>query len=305
MTAAKEAGDLNTKEWQGKYHSKVLERGFNAKKEPMQQADFELCMDFWLREWAGMMDAKTRGNILAGVQGTLHVMNTGLVREMVSGSTDCSPLDVLAGRWILVNTPASSLGAAGLLISTGWKQLMELAILERQADESSPFITIWCDEAHGVVTNYDSSFIAQCRSHRGCLVYLTQSVSSFYAAMKGDAGKHQADALLANFSHTIIHASDPVTAKWAAAKLGRRKQILFSGGSSQQHDATPFDNMFGAANFHGNFSEHMDSVLEDQEFMVARTGGPSNGYIADAIVIKSGEPFANGKSFQRIAFSQR
>ena len=251
-----------------------------------------------------MMDSKTRGNILAGVQGTLHTMNTGIVKEMVSSETNCSPADVLKGKWILVNFPPSAWGAAGLLISVGWKQLMELAILERQAEEDSPFVTIWCDEAHQFVTNYDSSFIAQSRSHKGCLVYLTQSVSSFYAAMKGEAGKHQADALLANFSHTIVHACDPVTAKWASAKLGRRKEILY-GGSSPAREFSPWDEMFGRSMTSGSFSEHYEQALQDQEFMVGRTGGPANNFTADAIVVKSGEPFADGKNYKRRQFKQR
>jgi hypothetical protein len=182
---------------------------------------------------------------------------------------------------------------------------MELAILERHADEKSPFVTIWCDEAHQFVTNFDSSFIAQCRSHRGCLVYLTQSVSSFYAAMKGDAGRHQSDSLLANFSHVVVHASDPVTAKWASAKLGRRKEILYSGGSSPSAESTAWDGIFGNNQASASFSEHYETVLQDQAFMVGRTGGPANNYLADAVVIKSGETFADGNSYQRITFSQR
>lgn len=302
MTAATTPAELQSPEWQAKYHSKVLEKGFSASKSTMEAHDYELCLDFWIKEWAGMMDAKTRGNILAGVQGTLHVMNTGIVRQMCSGATTCSPADVLAGKWILVNFAPSAWGAAGLLISTGWKQLMELAVLERHATHDDPFVTIWCDEAHQFVTNYDSSFISQCRSHRGCLVYLTQSVSSFYAAMKGEAGKHQADALLANFSHVIVHASDPVTAKWASAKLGRRKEMLHSG--STQDGADVWDQLMGKSRRSNSFSEHYEQVLQDQEFMVARTGGPANGYLADAIVLKSGESFSDGKNFQRVTFSQ-
>ena len=57
--------------------------------------------------------------------------------------------------------------------------------------------------------------------------------------MKGEKGRHQADALLANFSHVIVHASDPVTAKWASSKLGRRKEILYSGSSSPGRIARP------------------------------------------------------------------
>jgi hypothetical protein len=77
------------------------------------------------------------------------------------------------------------------------------------------------------------------------LAYLSQSVSSFYAAMKGEAGKHQANALLANFSTVILHASDPVTAQWASEKLGKRKEILYGGSSSPASDSTPYDLVFG------------------------------------------------------------
>ena len=211
--AATNAEELNKPEWRAKYHNKVLERGFNAKKSPLEAADFQVAMDFWLSEWPVLMDAKTRGNILAGIQGTLYTMNTGIVREMVCGETNVSPADILMGKWLLVNFPPSVWGQSGLLISAGAKQLVEQAILERKADDDSPFVTIFCDEAHAVTTAFDSPFIAQCRSHKGCLVYLTQSVSSFYSAMKGDAGKHQADALLANFSTVIAHSCDPVSAK--------------------------------------------------------------------------------------------
>jgi hypothetical protein len=46
-------------------------------------------------------------------------------------------------------------------------------------------------------------------------------------------------------------------------------------------------------------------VLQDQQFMIGRTGGPENSYVADAVVVKSGEPFASGMNYLRVAFSQR
>ena len=271
----------------------------------MEAADFELCLDFWLSEWAVLMDTKTRGNILAGVQGTLFTMNTGIVKEMVCGETNCSPTDILGGKWLVCNFAPSSFGQAGLLISTGWKQLVELAILERKATDDSPFVTIWCDEAHQFVTSFDSPFIAQCRSHKGCLVYLTQSVSSFYAAMKGDCGRHQADALLANFSHVIAHSCDPVSAKWLSSKLGQRKEMLYGGSSSPMGDGGVADALWGRSQCTGSFSENYHPFVQEREFMVGRTGGPSNRFIADAIVIKSGESFSNGMNYLRVAFSQK
>ena len=303
VMAATTQAELATPEWQAKYHSKVLEKGFSASKTALEAHDYQLCMDFWIKEWPGLMDPKTRGNILAGVQGTLHVMNSGIVREMVSGVTNCSPDNVLRGKWVLVNFPPASWGATGQLISAGWKQLVELAILERHATDSDSFVTIWGDEAHQFVTSFDSPFIAQCRSHKGCLVYLTQSVSSFYAAMKGEAGKHQADALLANFSHVIVHASDPVTARWASDKLGKRREFLF-GGSSQD-GADVWDELMGKSRRSSSFSEQYQDVLQTNEFMVGRTGGPANGYLTDAIVLKSGESFSDGRNYQRVTFSQK
>ncbi len=300
MTAAQSPADLQNASWQQKYHASVLERGHCTRKS----RDYQLAADYWISEFPGMAD-RTRSSILTYATQILHVFNSGMCREMVSGETNITPDAVLNGHWMLVNFPPSTFGTVGSFISTGVKYLTQLAILKRKATEASPFVTIWCDEAHQIVNSFDSSFIAMCRSHKGCLVYLTQSVSSFYAAMKGDSGRHQADALLANFSHVIVHPCDPMTAKWAGAKLGRRKEVMFSGSSSPSQMDTVWDQMFGQQHVTSSFSEHYEQVLQDQEFMIGRTGGPTNGYIADAILVKSGEPFRDGQNFKRVWFSQR
>ena len=65
-----------------KFHSQILERGFEAKKTPLEEHDYGLCLDFWLSEWPVLMDFRMRGNILATVQGALHTMNTAMFRQM-------------------------------------------------------------------------------------------------------------------------------------------------------------------------------------------------------------------------------
>ena len=52
-TAARDSAELQTPEWQGKYHSKVLEKGFKTQKTPMEEHDYQLCMDFWIRSGRG------------------------------------------------------------------------------------------------------------------------------------------------------------------------------------------------------------------------------------------------------------
>jgi hypothetical protein len=311
-SAAGTAEQLGDKEWQEhSYHARVLDAGYDAALPPLQRADYELAWDAWVHEWPGM-DREVRSNIMATIQGTLHVYNTGIVREMVSGQTNVSAADILAGRWVLCNFPPSTWGMAGLLISAGWKFLVQLAILQRQAAADSPFCVIWADEAHQFVTGSsglsDASYIAQCRSHRGCLVYLTQSVASVYAAMRGAAGKHQADALLANFSHCVVHASDPTTAHWCASKLGRRREVFVSCTPSPPRDRNGpslWDELMGNAGAQCSVSEHYENVLQEQAFMIGRTGGPANDYLCDAVILKSGEPFADGNNHLFTTFSQK
>jgi hypothetical protein len=133
MTAANAPEELGRPEWQAQYHGRVLQKGHDAPKaSSLEASDFSLCRDFWIYEYPAM-DPKTRSNILAGVMGILHVYNTGQVKEMVSGHTNCSPDDILAGRWVLVNFPPSAWGAVGSFICTGWKYLTELAVLQRKA----------------------------------------------------------------------------------------------------------------------------------------------------------------------------
>jgi hypothetical protein len=303
MTAATSPEQQKSEEWQRGYHNRVMEKASAREKTQLEEHDFKLCLDFWVHEFP-FMDPRTRGNGMAGVMNILHTFCTGIVREMVaSDEPNVTPDAVLQGQWLVVDFAPSEWHAVGSLICAGWKYLTQLAVLQRKATEASPFVTIWCDEAHQFVNDFDSHYIAQCRSHRGCLIQLTQSVNSFYSKLKGREGEAEANALLANFSTIIVHICDPITAKWACDKLGKRKEILFSG-SSQTAD-TVWDQLFGKQRYTGSFAEHYESTLQSQEFMVGRTGGEENGYVADAIVIRSGSLFSDGKAFQRVAFSQR
>jgi hypothetical protein len=287
------------------YQGKVLEAGHLATKTARQEHDYQMAKDFWLIEMPGL-NTKTRSSIFVYVSKILHVFNTGLAKEMIAEGTNVSPDDILKGKWVLVNFPPSSFGPVGSLISAGWKYLTELAILKRKAKESDPFCVVWCDEAHAVANSFDAvSFIPQCRSHKGCLVFLTQSVSSFYAAMKGESGKHQADALLANFSTAIIHSCDSITSKWAVAKLGRELKMFYGGSSSPGHNNTMYDQLYGNTHNSSSFNTHMDQVLDDSAFMVGRTGGPENGYMADAVIVKSGPPFhSSARNYLHASFKQ-
>ncbi len=303
--AATTAAQINDQNWGKTYHPQVLKKGFHAPKAYRQQQDYQLALDFWTGEWPVMAE-KTRTSILAHAMGLLSVYNTGLVAEMVSGATNVSPLNIVSdGVSVLVNFPPPMYGPSGTLIDVGWKYLTELSVLQREARDESPFVAIWCDEYSQFCNRFDADYICQCRSHRGCLVSLLQSVASIYAAMPGEHGRHFADALLANYSHAVVFPADPVTAKWAASKLGHELKLMVGGSRNPHPKETVYDELFGCGGPSFSWSHQMLPVLDEGDFMVGRTGGPMNDFICDAWALKSGEPFANGRQYLRVAFSQR
>jgi hypothetical protein len=184
--AAMSPQQFTSDEWLGGFHNQCLKAAWEKPKSPLEEHDYELAKEYWLNEFVFMAD-KTRSSILTGVMGILHTFNTGLVRELVSTGTNVTPDDLLAGKWVLIDMAPSEWGDIGLFVAGGWKYLAEKAVLRRIADDESNCVTIWADEAQQFVNSFDAHFIAQCRSHCGCMVYLTQSLHAYYAAMPGSA----------------------------------------------------------------------------------------------------------------------
>lgn len=74
-------------EWLNGFHNQSIKAAWQKTKTPIEQHDFELAKEYWLGEFPCMAD-KTRSSIMTGVMGVLHTYNTGLVRELVSTTTN-------------------------------------------------------------------------------------------------------------------------------------------------------------------------------------------------------------------------
>jgi hypothetical protein len=109
------------------------------------------------------------------------------------------------------------------------------------------------------------------------------------------------------FHHKVFHAlGSPDDAEYAASLLGKQREASFGGSTQPGSDA--FDTLMGNSSFSGSFNESWQPVLQPGLFLGGglRCGGPESDYMADAIVIRSGEPFAsNGQNFIQASFSQR
>jgi len=303
-TAAMSPGQIATPEWRAGFCNQCLADAFEKKKPGVESHDFQLATDYWLGEFPAMAE-KTRSSIMTGVMGVLHVFNTGIIRELVSTSTNVSPDAMLAGKWVIVDMAPAEWGDMGALIASGWKYLVQRRVLRRKTQNEDPVVVIWADEYAQFVNSYDAHYLAQCRSHRGCMVVLTQSLHSYYMSMKGDTGRHQADALLTNFATKIFHAlGDVQTAEWASGLIGKGREVFVGTSLAPMEDL--YSEITGCSKVSTNASEHYEAMLKPNLLMNGlRTGGKANDLICDAVVIRSGEPFSDGKNWLWREFSQR
>ena len=296
--------EIATESWQAGFCNQCIAAAFNANKSAVEAHDFQLATDFWLSEFPTMSE-KTRSSIMTGVMGILHVFNVGVVRELVSTTTTISPDQMLSGKWVLVNMAPAEWGDMGTLVAAGWKYLTQRRLLRRHAQPDDCINVIWADEYHQFVNSFDSYYLAQCRSHLGCMVVLSQSLSSYYAALKGESGKNLADALLPNFATKIFHAlGDVRSAEWASGLIGKKNETFFGVSMAPAEDL--WEEICGRSRVTMSTSEHYEPLLQTNVFLNGlRTGGAVNKLICDAIVIQSGEPFANGANWLDVAFSQK
>jgi hypothetical protein len=182
-----------------------------------------------------------------------------------------------------------------------WRLGVQRHVLRRHAKPGDRVIGQWIDEFQNHAFSGDTRYLAECRSHFGCQVVLTQSLHAFYAAIKGGrSGEHLADALLTNYGTKCFCAlGDAKTAEYASSLVGKSLQTFIGGSMAPQADL--YDELMGRSKFTGTFSEHYENILQPNAFMTGlRTGGAENGYVVDAMVIRSG-----GDVLERIELASR
>jgi len=299
--AAMNPDQIGTRGWQAGFHNRILEAAFNARKTAIEAADFEQVMAYWLGEIPSLND-RTRSSISTQVQGILHVLCSGIVRDLMATTTNVSPEIMDRGAWVLVDMPVSKCGSSGAMINGIWHLATQRHILRRHAADQRMATVIWIDEFQNHLNSFDPQFLAECRSHHGCMVVLTQSLHSYYAALKGGhAAEHAANALLTNFAHRIFCSlGDAKSADWASGLLGQRLETMIGG--SMAPEESMYDTLMGQTKFTGSFNQSYQPVLQPNVFMHGlRTGRDG---VADAIIIRP-ERFSNGQNFLEVAFGRR
>ncbi|MDX2199509.1 MAG: TraM recognition domain-containing protein [Phycisphaerae bacterium] len=284
-----------------------LQKAESRAQNPTQQRDFDLVADYFLFEFANLSE-KTRSVVVSSFTSLIDVLNRGLLRELFSTTTNITPDVVEEGKIVVIDLPVKEFAEIGVLAQVLWKYMFQRAIERRDVKKSPRPVFLMADEAQYFITSYDQQFQTTCRAARVATVLLSQNVSNFYAALgHGDAGRAEADSLFGNLNTRIFHANgDPITNEWASSLIGRSRQLMSNGGNSQSRDWwTAMTGLGDPGQCSAGFSEIFEYEVQPAVFTRLRTGGPANGGIVDAIVVRNGKVFRQtGKVWLPVMFRQ-
>jgi type IV secretory pathway TraG/TraD family ATPase VirD4 len=274
-------------------------------KTPVQEADFGLVADYFAIEWVNLSD-RTRSNILTMFTSMLDKLNRGIIRELISSPvTNVTPEMCQSGKLLLIDVPLKVWGEAGLLIQVLWKHCLQRAQERRNVQENPRPVFLVADESHLLTTSTDQVFQTTARSTRTAVIYATQSISNYLAAL-GEKAEPEVHSLLGNLQTKIFHQqADIKTNQYAAELIGRTRQFLVNASSSRQ----PYefvDSLFGQSSSQctAGVTETFEWEVQPTTFATLRKGGPPE-FLADAIVYQGGRRFhATGRPWMPVTFRQ-
>lgn len=208
----------------------LLKAGTNP-IHPLPPADLQAIGNYFRYNY-GLLDEKTRSNIVVTMTSQFNPLMKGMMRELFSTYTTIVPELTHEGAVIILDFPVKEYEDAGMLAQHIFKYLWQRATESRDTTHNPRPVFCWADEAQFFITPYDIHFQTTARSSRACTVYLTQTFSNYYASIGGANPRDATHAFLANFVTKIFHSnSDHSTNQAAADMIGKR--IQYRGGSSR------------------------------------------------------------------------
>lgn len=187
----------------------------------------EAVLNYWRLQYLALPD-KTRGSIVINVTACLNRFNAGLLRKCFCDRTTVVPEMTFAGSIIIMALPTLTYNEDGIVAQQLFKFLWMRAAESRNALDAKfrerP-IFLYADESQYFISSYDDQFLSTCRSSKACVVYLTQSLPTYYA-MLGMDKTDAVDGFVGKFNSKIFHLNaDPRTNAYASSLIGRGIQI--------------------------------------------------------------------------------
>ena len=274
----------------------LIEEAEAKEKSEREQSDFELAARYFLREFPDMPN-DTRGSVLATYGVMADVLLRGHMADLFDGETNFIPDLTFDGAVIILDLPTKVYGQAGVFVQSAFTYLWQLACEQRNIKLSPRPVFWFVDEAHELVCNYTSEFLATARSARVASVLISQNKPNYLAAMGGEAGRHRVDAFLGNMGTKIFHANgDPETNRWASDMISEEVQTRANWHGTME-----------TGQGRGGGGESVGRKVMPSEFTTLKKGGLQNGFITEAIVYQTGAGFAANElqPWLRCSFAQK
>lgn len=184
-------------------------------------------INYWRLQYLALPD-KTRGSIVINVTACLNRFNSGLLRKCFCDRTTVLPEMTFSGAIIIMALPALTYNENGIVAQQLFKFLWMRAVESRNALDPQfreRAVFLYADESQYFVSSYDDQFLSTCRGSKACVVYLTQSLPTYYA-MLGRDKTDAVDGFVGKFNSKIFHLNaDPRTNSYASSLIGRGLQI--------------------------------------------------------------------------------
>ncbi|MEM6283012.1 MAG: type IV secretory system conjugative DNA transfer family protein [Chloroflexota bacterium] len=246
---------------------------------PRDLHNYQVTRDYWLKHFASLAD-RTRSSILSSFTTIADVLLHDDMHQLFGTETNLTPeMCYEDGRIILLDMPVREYGRAGVIAQRLFKTLWQRAMLRRPVAEHPRPVMLYVDEAQNFIDEHDVVFQAEARESRVATLYMTQSITNYYAVM-GAGGRDAVQALLGHFQTKIFHAnSDVATNEWAASLIGMQQTTRRSWSVSSS----------GGGNSIGvSHNEMQDYPMQPAEFAWLAKGGPVSHWKTEAVILQSG-----------------
>ena len=303
LSAPNSLRDVRNNEWRKKsLCAQLIQKGNEKRKDmdAMRERDFQITCRYFLSSFAGL-NSKTKSIIQTSFSALADTFLRGVLGELFCTTTNIVPeVTYKNGAILIIDLPVKQYDQLGVLSQVLFKYIFQHALERRDTNKYPRIVGVWADEAQLFCAKYDREFTSTSRSSRVANVYLSQTISGYYASLGGgDLGKAESDSLLANFANRIFHANGcNITNNYAADLCGKswqyRDSFSFSENSNGQGGSQSTSK-----------NESLEHEVLPSDFMRLRTGGTDNAKCVDAIICKSGGVWnANGKNWLKTTFKQ-
>lgn len=312
ISAPQSLDDVRSEQWRASsFCFRTLSEAEGRALNASECGDLEIIADYWLVEFPALSE-KTRSVIVSQFTATCDCLLRGTLRDRFCNGSNITPQAAEDGRLILVDMSLKEYGVTGLYANLLWKAAFQRSIERRDLRESPRGVFLWADEGHFLLQPEDCLFQSTCRSARCASILITQNIANLDVALgSGDAGRAEAESLLSNFGTLIFHCNNCQRTNTLAAELIGRERTLMASGSVNHATDDEITALLGLdwparnGNTSAGFSEQLQYIVEPSVFTRLRAGGPAHQWLADTIVIKSGDTFRNtGTTWLPVTFRQ-